>query len=384
MDKINIGSCPICGGHDFSPLAANQYMCTQCGYVMTGNSEPSQAPMSSSDSSQDSSLLSDEEPVSEVNNNQKRCPRCGSVVDKVLNFCPNCGFRFSQEGSSTTQTAEESQSPHYDEDEQEQGFFYKILKWIGIVIGLLLGGFLAFLLLGGLIEVCSTGKDSAMVDSVSVDSTEAKVVVNTWEQRTFDGVMYDEEGNLCNMQVTYETDGTNVRNCIYKNVDLGGKIKMNLEITGDTYSFSGKDGKHKFAFSVNKDNLIGPGQDGRKGLLVMMHKEGEAPEECPTSVEMSLWSNDSNFPGEIDVKGQIGCYKNESDKYILRVVSYDKGTGSCVLEAYLRGTTIGKFIGNYRTESFVDDEGYEHYVASYNGTFHYTNGKQQDFQFYVD
>lgn len=41
----------------------------------------------------------------------------------------------------------------------------------------------------------------------------------------------------------------------------------------------------------------------------MMHKEGEAPEETPTPVEMSLWSNDSNFPGEIDVKGQIGCYK---------------------------------------------------------------------------
>ena len=116
----------------------------------------------------------------------------------------------------------------------------------------------------------------------------------------------------------------------------------------------------------------------------MMHKEGEAPAPKPTPVEMSLWSNDSNFSGEIDVKGQIGWYKNESDKYILRVVSYDKGTGSCVLEAYLRGKTIGKFIGNYRTESFVDDEGYDHYVASYNGTFHYTNGRQQDFQFYVD
>ena len=119
MDKINIGSCPICGGHDFSPLAANQYMCTQCGYVVTGSSDSSQAPTPSSDSSQDSSLLSDEEPVSEVNINQKRCPRCGSVVDKEFNFCPNCGFRFSQEGSATTQTAEESQSPHYDEDEQE-------------------------------------------------------------------------------------------------------------------------------------------------------------------------------------------------------------------------------------------------------------------------
>ena len=67
MDKINIGSCPICGGHDFSPLAANQYMCTQCGYVVTGSSDSSQAPSPSSDSSQDSSLLSDEEPVSEVN-----------------------------------------------------------------------------------------------------------------------------------------------------------------------------------------------------------------------------------------------------------------------------------------------------------------------------
>ena len=106
---------------------------------------------------------------------------------------------------------------------------------------------------------------------------------------------------------------------------------MNLEITHDTYSFSGKDGKNKFEFILGKDELMGPGRDGKKGLLVMMHKEGEVPEETPTPVEMSLWSNDSNFPGEIDVKGQIGCYKNESDKYILRVVSYDKGTGSCVL-----------------------------------------------------
>lgn len=91
-----------------------------------------------------------------------------------------------------------------------------------------------------MVEFCSTGKDSAMEDSVSVDSTETKVAASTWEKITFDGVMYDEEGNLGNMQVTYETDGTNVRNCIYKNVDLGGKIKMNLEITHDTYSFQVK------------------------------------------------------------------------------------------------------------------------------------------------
>lgn len=193
--------------------------------------------------------------------------------------------------------------------------------------------------------------------------------------------MYDEEGNLGNMQVTYETDGTNVRNCIYKNVDLGGKIKMNLEITHDTYSFSGKDGKNKFEFILGKDELMGPGRDGKKGLLVMMHKEGKNPEDPPAPVEMSLWSYGPDFPGDIDVKGQIGCYKNGADKYILRVVSYDKGSGRCVLEAYLRGKTIGKFIGNYSTDSFVDDEGYDHYTASYNGMFHYTDGRQKEFQF---
>ena len=155
---------------------------------------------------------------------------------------------------------------------------------------------------------------------------------------------------------------------------------MDLVVTDDTYSFSGKDGKQKFAFNVNKDNLIGPGQDGRKGLLVMMHKEGETPQPKPNPVEMSLWSCGPDFPGDIDVKGQIGCYKNteNNDKYILRVVSYDKHSGKCVLEAYLRGQTIGKFIGDY----MIYDG--EHPSAYYQGTFHYTNGRQRDFSFYVD
>lgn len=54
------------------------------------------------------------------------------------------------------------------------------------------------------------------------------------------------------------------------------------------------------------------------------------------------------------------------------------------LGAYLRGKTIGKFIGNYSTDSFVDDEGYDHYTASYNGMFHYTDGRQKEFQFFID
>lgn len=42
--------------------------------------------------------------------------------------------------------------------------------------------FFALLLVAGLVEFCSTGKDSAMEDSVSVDSTETKVAASTWEK----------------------------------------------------------------------------------------------------------------------------------------------------------------------------------------------------------
>ena len=253
----------------------------------------------------------------------------------------------------------------------------RILLAICAVVLLLIGGFLGwkYLYKGKFFKK----KTELVSDSINADSAK------TWEQVTFEGVMYDEDGHDCNMQVTYETDGTNVRNCVYKNVDLGGKIKMDLVVTDDTYSFSGKDGKQKFAFSVNKDNLIGPGQDGRKGLLVMMHKEGEAPQPKPNPVEMSLWSLGHDFPhGEIELNGQIGYYKNEenNDKYILRVVSYDKHSEECVLEAYSRGKTIGKFIGIYSSTNVPEDAWCVSYNRCYYGKFHYTNGKQEEFQFY--
>ena len=308
------------------------------------------------------------------------CPHCGQKCETNEKFCGKCGTPLFNDsipvGGVTPIVTQDTPPVYYDEDDDNHNM--RMLLAICVVVLLLIGGFLGwkYLYKGKFFKK----KTELVSDSINADSAK------TWEQVTFEGVMYDEDGHDCNMQVTYETDGSNVRNCVYKNVDLGGKIKMDLVVTDDTYSFSGKDGKQKFAFNVNKDNLIGPGQDGRKGLLVMMHKEGEAPQPKPNPVEMSLWSCDSEFPGEIDVKGQIGCYKNteNNDKYILRVVSYDKHSRKCVLEAYLRGQTIGKFIGDYGIDSSIDEEGYEQYSAWYNGKFHYTNGKQKDFSFWVD
>ena len=117
MSDIKIDTCPICGGHSFSPLAAGQYMCTQCGYVANSGLDSSQIPSSSSDSLQESPLSTEEELSPEVNMNQTRCPRCGSVVDKGLNFCPKCGFRFAQVNSSSLNT-DECQAP--DEDKPKK------------------------------------------------------------------------------------------------------------------------------------------------------------------------------------------------------------------------------------------------------------------------
>ena len=348
--------CPNC----HAKIEEGSSFCGSCGYKLS-----------------DQTICNNEEKQTEMGDIY--CPRCGQKCEANEKFCGKCGAPLSNEafpvGGVTSTVTQDTPPVYYDEDDDDNHNM-RILLAIFAVILLLGGGLLLWKYLSG---GHSLKKSPEVVsDSIHVDS------LDTWEPVTFVGKMYDEEGNLCNMQVTFETDGTNVRNCIYKNVDLGGKIKMNIAATDDTYSFKGKDGSSKFSFSVNKNDLIGPGKDGKKGLLIMMHKEGEAPAPKPTPVEMSLWSYDSNFPGDIDVKGQIGWYKNESDKYILRVVSYDKRSGRCVLEAYLRGKTIGKFVGNYSTDSFIDDEGYEHYDASYNGTFHYTDGRQKDFQFFVD
>ena len=169
MSDIKIDTCPICGGHSFSPLAAGQYMCTQCGYVANSGLASSQVPSSSSDSLQESPLSTEEELSPEVNMNQTRCPRCGSVVDKGLNFCPKCGFRFAQVNSSSLNT-DEYQAPDEDKPKKKHGLFYKILKWIGIVYG----SIFVFFIVGGLAEVCFGDDNSEGIeqnDSSYTDST---------------------------------------------------------------------------------------------------------------------------------------------------------------------------------------------------------------------
>ena len=386
---MNNQNCPICGGHDFSPLAAGQYMCTQCGYVLTVGqsiSSASSEKTTTSDKYSSTSPSLDAPPVSGAPNPAdgmpwNECPECGNVVDKTESHCPNCGFRLTPVENVEAQYAEENLedeecdeeeeqledeegNAEYEEEKPKHGCLYKILKWCGIFFGisLVIGA------LGEFFSGNSTEKGEA-VDSAVVDTATVDTVAIVWEQVTFDGDMYDAEGNFGNIRVSYETDGTNVRNCVYKNVDLGGNIKMNLDITDDTYSFSGKDGKNNFSFNISKDKLYGEGHDGNKELLVFLYKEGDKPSAPKYGAKFELLGNGGQINGFISMKGRAGTYTDgDNITWILRLVDYQPGE-SMEIEAYHGGMFMGAFKGNYDSSEMI-----------FAGTFYHADGSSDPFE----
>lgn len=59
-------------------------------------------------------------------------------------------------------------------------------------------------------------------------------------------------------------------NCIYTNVDLGGKIRMDGTVSDNDLIFIGKDGNNSFRICVNSHTLKGHAQDGDKRLQVSL------------------------------------------------------------------------------------------------------------------
>lgn len=87
------------------------------------------------------------------------------------------------------------------------------------------------------------------------------------------GTMSDETGkhpieldfDYCNVE-----SGT-IENAIYKNVELGGRIKMNGEVSrGGLLIFSGKDGNQNFTIRIDPSDLEGESFVGEKNLTVSL------------------------------------------------------------------------------------------------------------------
>lgn len=108
----------------------------------------------------------------------------------------------------------------------------------------------------------------------------------------------------------------------------------------------------------------------------------EQPVASSSGVNMSLWGSIGEAHcKDFIMEGKTGYYQFEGKdnaKRILKLKSYDKIDGHCVLDAYLRGQYIGKFDGQYEIITG------EHEANIYKGKFISVRSVKLDFYLYVD
>lgn len=180
------------------------------------------------------------------------------------------------------------QAPNSTPNESKKALFTSL----GII-----GGFLLIILIGVGAFFLSTKKshhsddyaalDSVVVDSTSVDSTADYAVDEDTtdyaaqedygyddsdeQEVTLVGYMTDETGDNP-IRITFRQSGDNIYDCVYTNVALGGKIHMQGTVSGNHYTFSGKDGRNDFIINVDDGgtSVYGSARDGNKHLDVVL------------------------------------------------------------------------------------------------------------------
>lgn len=88
-----------------------------------------------------------------------------------------------------------------------------------------------------------------------------------WESCKLSGTMTDKSGSYP-IKMTFERRGHDLRNCIYRNVNYGGEIKMKGFLTQGHWCFIGKDGENDFSIEVDIYNMTGTARVGEKVFSV--------------------------------------------------------------------------------------------------------------------
>ena len=74
-----------------------------------------------------------------------------------------------------------------------------------------------------------------------------------WVNVKFTGTMSDPDvEDSWPIEISFQRKGQQIRNCVYKNVRIGGKIHMKGEVAGDYFILKGKDGTNDFQIMLNK------------------------------------------------------------------------------------------------------------------------------------
>ncbi len=228
---------------------------------------------------------------------QNTCPKCGSPnteqIDENLYQCPYCGTTFTP----CKQTVSNEETSGRKSVQQTNK------SWVKILIVVLSIAFLIICFCIGKYIIKNHAGNEHFADTIYVvqeensiedekntefeaDITENSDYIYIEEddelyEYILEGTMSDEYGVYpIRMYITkrgkqcHEYD-ENLVKCIYQNVDLGGKIKMEGTKTSDNngYRFVGKDGSYKFIIETHEDEggiQIGYAYDGPKTLSVKL------------------------------------------------------------------------------------------------------------------
>lgn len=229
-----------------------------------------------------------------------KCKNCGQMVSTKAEKCPKCGYsvrlsmeqqeetKQSVEPHTTTLNTSKEEVANGNPQPQQRGSKKGII--IAIVVVVIIGCGVLFTLLNS-----NNGSNGQQQDTTAIADTEAikqdelpseslavatendnfvvsdSCATEALENITLYGSMTDANGTYP-IELAFVKDGDNLSECIYTNVDLGGKIKMDGEIVGNEYVFTGKDGMNKFQIQIDGQNYDGFAIDGSKELSVSLDK----------------------------------------------------------------------------------------------------------------
>ena len=229
-----------------------------------------------------------------------KCKGCGQMVSTKAEKCPKCGYsvrlsmeqqeetKQSVEPHTTTLNTSKEEVTNDNPKPQQRGSKKGII--IAIIVVVIIGCGVLFALLNS-----NNGSNGQQQDTTAIADTEAikqdelpseslavatendnfvvsdSCATEALENITLYGSMTDANGTYP-IELAFVKDGDNLSECIYTNVDLGGKIKMDGEIVGNEYVFTGKDGMNKFQIQIDGQNYDGFAIDGSKELSVSLDK----------------------------------------------------------------------------------------------------------------
>lgn len=231
-----------------------------------------------------------------------KCKGCGQMVSTKAEKCPKCGYsvhlsmereqegtKQSEEIHSTTETEKKdviNKEPQLQQKGSKKGII------IAVIVIVIIGCGVLFAVLNNngnsssigqsqnttaIVDTETIKQDELPSDSLAVATENNDFVVSdscateALENITLYGSMTDANGTYP-IELSFEKGGNTLTNCIYTNVDLGGKIRMDGTISDNDLIFIGKDGNNSFRICVNSHTLKGYAQDGDKRLQVSLSR----------------------------------------------------------------------------------------------------------------